>query len=65
MSTPFAGARLLTTNEAAAYLRVNRSTVRRLVLNGSLPCLTRSFKSWRIDRQDLDAFIEREKVVAL
>jgi excisionase family DNA binding protein len=54
-------ARLLTTNQAATYLGVHRSTVRRLVLQGSLPHLR--FKSWRIDKNDLDAFINREKVI--
>lgn len=54
--------RLLTTQQAATYLGVHRSTVRRLVIEGTLPHLD-SFKSWRIDRDDLDAFINREKVV--
>jgi excisionase family DNA binding protein len=58
----FANARLLTTNQAATYLGVHRSTIRRLVLNGSLPRLN-TFKSWRVDRADLDLFIEREKAV--
>jgi excisionase family DNA binding protein len=57
-----ADARLLTTQQAATYLGVHRSTVRRLVIEGTLPTL-RTFKSWRIDRADLDSFIDREKVV--
>lgn len=63
MSAPMlADSRLLTTQQAARYLGVHRSTIRRLVIEGSLPHLN-TFKSWRIDRCDLDAFISREKVV--
>ena len=40
--------RLLTTQQAATYLGVHRSTVRRLVIEGSLPHLD-SFKSWRVE----------------
>lgn len=55
--------RLFTTRQAATYLGVHRSTVRRLVLDGTLPHIN-SFKSWRIDRDDLDKFIQRQKITA-
>lgn len=61
-ATPASEPRLFTTKQAATYLGVHRSTIRRLVLDGSLPLID-AFKSWRIDRTDLDAFIGREKVV--
>jgi excisionase family DNA binding protein len=54
--------RLFTTAQAAKYLGVHRTTVYRLVVEGSLPHVA-TFKSWRIDRNDLDAFIAREKVI--
>jgi excisionase family DNA binding protein len=53
---------MLTTAQAAKYLGVHRSTVYRLVIEGTLPHLN-TFKSWRIDRNDLDAFIDHEKVI--
>jgi excisionase family DNA binding protein len=54
--------RLLSTNEAAKYLGVTATTVRRRVYAGDLPVI-RCFKTWKIDRSDLDAFITAQKDV--
>jgi excisionase family DNA binding protein len=55
-------ARLLTTTQAARYMNLHRSTIHRLIVAGAIPHI-RTFKSFRIDKQDLDAFIESQKVV--
>lgn len=54
--------RLLSTTEAAQYLGVTATTVRRCVYAGDLPVI-RCFKNWKIDRSDLDAFIASRKDV--
>jgi len=53
--------RLISTNDAAKYLGCERSTVRRLVLGGELPVITR-FKHWKLDVRDLDTFIAANKI---
>ena len=61
--------RLLTDVEAALYLGISRSTVRALIANGYLPRVQPPAtdgrggpaRVLRIDRKDLDAFIERSK----
>jgi hypothetical protein len=61
--------RLFTDVEAAAYLTMSRSAVRALVANGDIKRVQlpstdgqgRAARVLRIDRKDLDAFIERSK----
>jgi len=55
--------RLVSTKDAAKYLAVNPSTVRRLHYSGQLPAV-RSFKYLRFDIRDLDAFITANKAVS-
>jgi excisionase family DNA binding protein len=45
----------MTVKEAAAYLRVHRSTIYRLLLRKSLPGAFRVGSDWRIHRAALDA----------
>jgi excisionase family DNA binding protein len=52
--------RLLSTTQAAKYLSLSRWTVNRLINTGDLPAI-RQFKHLRVDRTDLDSFIERAK----
>jgi excisionase family DNA binding protein len=54
--------RLLSTGQAAIYLGVDSSTVRRRIYAGDIPVI-RCFKHFKIDRVDLDAFIEAQKDV--
>jgi excisionase family DNA binding protein len=54
--------RLLSTTEAGKYLGVTATTVRRLVYAGDLPVI-RKFKTWKIDRADLESFVTAEKDV--
>lgn len=55
--------RLFTTVEAAKYLGVSYSTIRRLAYAGELPVVKAFSKGWRVDRQDLDTLISRRKMV--
>jgi excisionase family DNA binding protein len=54
--------RLLSTSEAATYLGVTSTTVRRLIYAGDLPVI-RCFKHYKIDRDDLAAFVTAQKDV--
>ena len=62
--------RLLTLHEAAEYLGVSYWTMREYAVNGrvecvKLPCPSGNGKKFRrtlIDRKDLDAFIERNRI---
>jgi excisionase family DNA binding protein len=54
--------RLFSTREAGEYLGVSSRTIRRLIYAGDLPVL-RCFKSFRLDKNDLDSYIANEKVV--
>ncbi|HHX8581178.1 TPA: methylation-associated defense system helix-turn-helix domain-containing protein MAD1 [Vibrio diabolicus] len=54
---------ILTLKEVAAYLKLAEKTAYRLVSEGKLP----GFKvggSWRFKREDLEAWIEKQKGVA-
>ncbi len=54
--------RLLKTKEAAYYLGISTWKVRKLVLDGKLPCVTDSANGpWLFDIHDLDAYIETNK----
>jgi len=52
---------LLTINEAAAYLNVERSTLYRLMRQGELAPSARVGKRWRFRLQELDAYVERSR----
>ena len=52
--------RLLKLDEAATWLGVSTTTVRRLMWSGKLPSV-RILRRIRIDIRDLDQFIERSK----
>ena len=52
--------RLLKTKDAALYLSVSASTIRRLYYEGTLPAIDH-FKSLRFDIRDLDKFVETYK----
>ena len=49
---------LLTTNEAAAYMRIHPVTVRRAVLDGKLKAL-KAGKDLRFRKEDLDNYLNR------
>ena len=49
---------LLTLAEAAAYLRVHRRTMSRLLQQGVLPG-TKIGRQWRVRKADLDALLAR------
>jgi excisionase family DNA binding protein len=54
------GALLLTTEEVLAYLRVTPRTIYRLIHSGELPAM-RIGRQWRFRRNDLDAWLERQR----
>ncbi len=54
--------RLLRVSEAAEYLSATHSCVRRLIWGGHLPCVMLG-RFVRIDRGDLDAFIQAHRSV--
>jgi len=56
------GALLLTTEEVLAYLRVTPRTIYRLIHSGELPAM-RIGRQWRFRRNDLDAWLERQRPV--
>lgn len=51
---------LLTTEEVLAYLRVTPRTIYRLIHSGELPAM-RIGRQWRFRRNDLDAWLERQR----
>jgi len=53
--------RLLSQQEAAAYLGISYWTLRDLTFRGDLPSV-RIGRRTLVDRQDLDAFLERVKI---
>jgi len=54
--------RLLKTKEAAHYLGVSTWKVRKLVLDGKLPCVADSDSGpWLLDIHDLDTYIDTNK----
>jgi len=55
------GEELLTTGEAASYLKVNRRTIYRLLRARKIPAL-RVGGQWRFRRRDLDEWLEAKKV---
>ena len=52
---------LLTINEAAGYLNVERSTLYRLMRQGELAPSARVGKRWRFRVEELDAYLERNR----
>jgi excisionase family DNA binding protein len=52
----------LTTEEVLAYLKITPRTIYRLIRNGELPAV-RVGRQWRFRRRDLDAWLERQRVV--
>ncbi len=52
--------KLLTVPEVAAYLRLNRFTVYRMVARGELPAM-RVSDQWRFKERDLEAWLEQQK----
>jgi excisionase family DNA binding protein len=50
----------LTIDEVLRYLKVTSRTIYRLIRNGELPAM-RVGRQWRFRRQDLDAWIERQR----
>jgi excisionase family DNA binding protein len=54
-------ARLLSQQAAAAYLGISYWTLRDLIFRGDLPSV-RIGRRTLVDRQDLDAFLERVKI---
>jgi excisionase family DNA binding protein len=53
----------LTTEDVLAYLNVTPRTIYRLVRTGELPAI-RIGRQWRFRRADLEAFVNRQRVVA-
>ena len=51
---------LLTVNDAAAYLNVERSTLYRLIRDGELVPTLRVGHRWRFRIEQLDAYAERD-----
>lgn len=52
--------RLLTLYEVAAYLRLNKFTVYRMVDRGQLPAI-KVANQWRFKEKDLDKWLEENK----
>jgi excisionase family DNA binding protein len=53
----------LTTEEVLAYLNVTPRTIYRLIRMGELPAI-RIGRQWRFRQSDLDAFVDRQRVVS-
>ncbi|MCY3842840.1 MAG: helix-turn-helix domain-containing protein [Acidobacteria bacterium] len=51
-------AEILTPDEVAAYLKVSKKTVYKIVRSGALPAF-KAGKHWRVRRADLGAWIAR------
>jgi excisionase family DNA binding protein len=61
-STPDSETRLLTVNETATLLGCSRANVYALIDAGELPVISvGKSRGYRIDRQDIEQFIERRK----
>ena len=54
----------LTIEEVLAYLKVTSRTIYRLIRTGDLPAM-RVGRQWRFRRRDLDAWIDRQRHVAV
>jgi excisionase family DNA binding protein len=52
---------LLTIDQVAKILGVNRDTVRRYIHKGELPVIKLTPKTWRVSRDDLIEFLNRKK----
>jgi excisionase family DNA binding protein len=50
----------LTIEEVLGYLKVTSRTIYRLIRSGELPAM-RVGRQWRLRRQDLDAWLERQR----
>ena len=55
--------RWLTFRELMAYLKIGRSKLYKLLQEGTIPA-SRIGKSWRIDREEVDAWISRGALAA-
>jgi excisionase family DNA binding protein len=55
--------RLLSPKQAATYLNISITIVRRMILNRTIPYL-RNGRRYLVDRIDLDRWIERRKISA-
>jgi excisionase family DNA binding protein len=55
---------LLTVNEAAEYLNVERSTLYRLMRQGELAPSARVGQRWRFRLEELDRYLERDREAA-
>ena len=51
---------LMTPEEVAAVLRLSPYTVRKMLRNGELMGLRVGRWQWRVKREDLDAYIEKQ-----
>ena len=52
---------LLTINEAAGYLNIERSTLYRLMRQGELAPSARVGRRWRFRLQELDEYLKRDR----
>lgn len=53
----------LDTKQVASILRLHYKTVARMIREGRLPA-SKIGKEWRINRSDLEAFVERNRRIA-
>lgn len=58
---PAHGPRLLEVHEVAYQLKCSTETVRRFIREGKLPAVGLSARSWRVELDDLRAFIAARK----
>ncbi len=54
--------KLLTVNEVAEYLRLNRETVLRKARKGEIPAIKIGYRSYRFYRHQIDDWLRREVV---
>jgi excisionase family DNA binding protein len=62
-SDPSGTQQLLTTSDVLDYLRINVRTLYRLIGAGELPAI-RIGRQWRIQRRDLDAWLDQHRAPA-
>ena len=54
---------VMTVQDVAAYLRVDKSTIYRLVKAGALPAF-KFGSEWRFNRENIDAWVKKQQTPA-
>lgn len=55
---------LLCVKEAARFLNVSLTTIHRLIRQGEIPVIRVSQRLWRFDKNDLNAYVRKQREMA-